>query len=155
MQTLFVIQGFDQGQRFELRPDQISVGRDAGNTIQLHDDEVSRQHAELRRVEDGYQLIDCTSSNGTFINAESIDQQLLRSGDRVQIGCTLMLYTHLEQSSRADAGGSVDIVPASATAAESRILHTAAPDEISQLFESEQAVNPWLSRARRSCIELR
>ena len=148
MQTLFVIQGFDQGQRFELRHDQISVGRDAGNTIQLHDDEVSRQHAELRRVEDGYQLIDCTSSNGTFINAESIDQQLLRSGDRVQIGCTLMLYTHLEQSSRADAGGSVDIVPASATAAESRILHTAAPDEISQLFESEQAVNPWLSRAR-------
>ena len=99
MQTLFVIQGFDQGQRFELCHDQITVVRDAENTIQLHDDEVSRQHAELRRVERGYQLVDCTSSNGTFINAEPIEQQLLRSGDRVQIGRTLMLYTHLEEAS--------------------------------------------------------
>ena len=148
MQTLFVIQGFDQGQRYELRHDQISVGRDAENTIQLHDDEVSRQHAELRRVEKGYQLVDCTSSNGTFINAESIDEQMLRSGDRVQIGRTLMLYTHLEESSRGEVNGSVDIVSASAHVAESRILHTATPDDISQLFDTEPVTNPWLSRAR-------
>ena len=148
MQTLFVIQGFDQGQRYELRHDQISVGRDAENTIQLHDDEASRQHAELRRVEKGYQLVDCTSSNGTFINAESINEQMLRSGDRVQIGRTLMLYTHLGESSRGEVNGSVDIVSASAHAAESRILHTATPDDISQLFDTEPATNPWLSRAR-------
>ncbi|MEE3370328.1 MAG: ATP-binding protein [Planctomycetota bacterium] len=145
MQTLFVIQGFDQGQRFELCHDQISVGRDAENTIQLHDDEVSRQHAELHRVKKGYQLVDCTSSNGTFINAESIDQQVLRSGDRVQIGRTLMLYTHFEESSSGAVDGSVDIVSA---AAESRILHTATPDDVSQLFDTEQPTNPWLSSAR-------
>ena len=131
-----------------MRHDQISVGRDAENTIQLHDDEVSRQHAELRRVEKGYQLVDCTSSNGTFINAESIDEQMLRSGDRVQIGCTLMLYTHLEESSSGEVNGSVDIVSASAHVAESRILHTATPDDISQLFDTEPVTNPWLSRAR-------
>ena len=148
MQTLFVIQGFDQGQRFELRHGQITVGRDAENTIQLHDEEVSRQHAELQRVERGYQLVDCTSSNGTFVNAKPIEQQLLRSGDRVQIGRTLMLYTHLEESSGGEVDGSVDIVSASANAAESRILHTATPDDISPFFDTEQSTNPWLNRAR-------
>ena len=148
MQTLFVIQGFDQGQRFELCRDHISVGRDAENTIQLHDDEVSRQHAKLRRVKKGYQLVDCTSSNGTFINAKSIDQQVLRSGDRVQIGRTLMLYTHFEESSRGEVDGNVDIVSAAAGAAESRILHTATPDDVSQLFDTEQATSSWLSNAR-------
>ena len=148
MQTLFVIQGFDQGQRFELCRDHISVGRDAENTIQLHDDEVSRQHAKLRRVKKGYQLVDCTSSNGTFINTKSIDQQVLRSGDRVQIGRTLMLYTHFEESSRGEVDGNVDIVSAAAGAAESRILHTATPDDVSQLFDTEQATSSWLSNAR-------
>ena len=148
MHTLFVIQGFDQGQRYELRLDHVSVGRDAGNTIQLHDDEVSRQHAELRRAEGTYLLVDRTSSNGTFINAEPIERRQLRSGDRVQIGRTLMLYTQTDNVPTDELTDGVDIVAASAHAAESRILHTANQEEIGRLFDGDQSISPWLARAR-------
>ena len=48
MPSLFVIQGRDQGKRFELQGSCVRVGREKGNTVQLHDTEVSRFHAELR-----------------------------------------------------------------------------------------------------------
>ncbi len=48
MPSLFVIQGRDQGTRFELRDNPVTVGRDSDSSVQLHDTEVSRQHAELR-----------------------------------------------------------------------------------------------------------
>ena len=72
--SLFVIQGRDQGTRFELDGHGVSfsVGRDTGNQIQLHDTEVSRRHAELRRDGDVFLLTDLGSSNGTFVNGQRI-----------------------------------------------------------------------------------
>ena len=46
--TLFVIRGADQGTRFELTELPVRLGRDASNTIQVHDTEASRHHAEIR-----------------------------------------------------------------------------------------------------------
>ena len=69
MPSLFVIRGNDQGTRFELEGDAAGMGRDASNVVQLHDTEVSRQHAEIRRADGGYQIVDLRSSNGTFVNA--------------------------------------------------------------------------------------
>ena len=40
--TLLVIQGADQGLRFELDGGEVTLGRDALNPIRLRDDEVSR-----------------------------------------------------------------------------------------------------------------
>ena len=54
MPSLFVIQGRDQGKRFELREGVLGVGRDVSNFIRLQDTEVSRRHAEIRQSEDGY-----------------------------------------------------------------------------------------------------
>ena len=48
MASLFVIQGPDQGKRFELRGRPTPLGRDGSNPIRLHDNEVSRRHAEVR-----------------------------------------------------------------------------------------------------------
>ena len=45
MPSLFVIQGRDQGKRFELREGVLGVGRDVSNFIRLQDTEVSRRHA--------------------------------------------------------------------------------------------------------------
>ena len=56
MASLFVIQGADQGKRFEFTSSPVALGRDSSNAIRLHDTEVSRRHAELqarpRRVSD-------------------------------------------------------------------------------------------------------
>ena len=48
MPSLFVIQGRDQGKRFELDGRISGIGRDTSNLIELHDTEVSRRHAEIR-----------------------------------------------------------------------------------------------------------
>ena len=93
MATLFVIRGNDQGIRFELEGTIFQLGRDSSNFIQLHDSEVSRHHAEIRRRDDEYLISDLNSSNGTFVNGQRIEQHKLESGDQVQTGSTLMLFT--------------------------------------------------------------
>ena len=75
--SLFVIRGNDQGTRFELEETILRLGRDKSCTLQLHDTEVSRQHAEFRRTHRDYTVSDLNSSNGTFVNGKRIQQHLL------------------------------------------------------------------------------
>lgn len=69
------------------------LGRDRECSLQIRDSEVSRRHAELRRADDGYEVVDLGSSNGTFVNSLQVEGRPLRSGDRLQLGGTLMIYT--------------------------------------------------------------
>jgi signal transduction histidine kinase len=93
MASLLVIQGRDQGKRFDLFEEVATVGRVADNSIQLHDSEVSRRHAEFRRDNDAVVLRDLHSSNGTFVNNQRIEHRSLKSGDRVQFGRSLLVFT--------------------------------------------------------------
>src|SRR5271154_6868341 len=90
--SLFVIQGADQGKRFELKAKPMALGRDQSNPIRLHDTEVSRRHAEVRPSDNSFRIIDLGSANGTYVNGQAIDQAPLRSGDRLQLGQTVMLF---------------------------------------------------------------
>ena len=110
MASLFVIQGRDQGRRFDLDQKTVTIGRDGANAIQLHDSEVSRRHAELRWADNNYVLVDLNSSNGTFINDQQFPEHQLSSGDRVLIGRTLMIFTSVDESSSASLADDVDIV---------------------------------------------
>jgi len=91
--SLFVIQGADQGKRFELNARPMALGRDGSNPIRLHDTEVSRRHAEVRQVDEAYRVVDLGSANGTYVNGRPVDQSTIRSGDRVQVGQTVMLFS--------------------------------------------------------------
>ncbi len=94
MASLYVIRGRDNGQHFLLRGSSVTIGRDTANQIQVHDTEVSRHHARIEIAEDKtHRLTDLGSSNGTFVNSRRVDSQVLRSGDRVQVGRTLMIFT--------------------------------------------------------------
>lgn len=67
--------------------DQITVGRQDGNTIRLTERNVSRQHARLVKAEKGYRVEDLESYNGVTLNGVRIDKQAdLKDGDRVGIG---------------------------------------------------------------------
>ncbi len=96
--SLFVIQGDDQGRRFELSREVVTIGRDKSNDIVLHDTEISRRHAEIRRDTEGFRLVDLQSSNGCFINHQPTTESLLTHGDRLQLGHTLMIFTHTASS---------------------------------------------------------
>jgi ABC transport system ATP-binding/permease protein len=67
--------------------DEISIGRQEGNTVLLPDRNVSRRHALLIR-QNGHVLIeDLNSFNGVRVNGERISgRTAVREGDLVQIG---------------------------------------------------------------------
>jgi len=144
--SLFVIQGRDQGKRFELGESVCTVGRDNHNSIQLRDTEISRQHAQFRPLEDGFEVVDLKSSNGVFINSRRVEQQSLKTGDRIQMGRTMLIFTGNSSPPVSDISGAVGIV---GEAAESRIVQSLS-HEGSGVFGSieGEAESPWLARAK-------
>jgi two-component system, NtrC family, sensor kinase len=115
MASFFVIRGQDHGQHIVIRSQQSTIGRDSSNHIRLNDSEVSRQHAIVTRLgENEFELQDAGSSNGTFVNSRQIQSATLRTGDRVQLGRTLMIFTGGAEISSTHSVGSIEIVPASA-----------------------------------------
>lgn len=101
--SLLVIQGVDQGTRFEIESGRIRLGRGAQNEIRILDTEVSRRHATVSAQGDRYILQDDNSSNGSFVNGQPVRSQVLRNGDQVQIGRTILLF----QAAGADASSLV------------------------------------------------
>jgi len=150
--SLFVIQGRDQGTRFELDGDSAAfpLGREAGNRIQLHDTEVSRHHAEIRRSGNQFVVCDLGSSNGTFVNNERVERRELTSGDQLQIGRTVMLFTGPREAPSSNIGSRIDIFSADRGGDQSRIVSTVSQQEGSRIFSalSESSEAQWLARAR-------
>jgi two-component system NtrC family sensor kinase len=148
--SLFVIRGNDQGKRFELEDQTLRVGRESSTAVQLHDTEVSRQHAEIRRVDRDYAIADLASSNGTFVNGKRVRQHLLSSGDQIQMGRTLLLYTGPAEEPDEDLVRAISITPAEQVDDESHIVHAVTQEEGSRIFDlaTELPQNSWLVRAR-------
>jgi len=68
------------------------VGRSRRCGIVLTDPNVSRQHAEIRRQDDGFMLRDLGSTNGTRVNQREVKQAVLQHGDRIELGTTELLF---------------------------------------------------------------
>jgi len=90
--TLLVIQGADQGQRFELDQSEAGLGRGFGNRIRLNDGESSRFHARVTVRDSRYVLLDLGSSNGTYVNGLPIRERVLAHGDEIQAGRTILRF---------------------------------------------------------------
>ncbi|WP_258069600.1 FHA domain-containing protein [Arthrobacter sp. SX1312] len=78
--------GPNAGARFLLDEDVTKAGRHPNADIFLDDVTVSRQHAEFRRTENGFMVVDTRSLNGTYVNNDRVDSVALRNGNEVQIG---------------------------------------------------------------------
>jgi two-component system, NtrC family, sensor kinase len=143
MASLFVVRGRDQGKHFKLTGSVQRIGRDSSNDIQLLDTEVSRSHAEIRIASDmSCELIDLASSNGTFVNNVATSRHRLSSGDRVEIGHTLMIFTGTGNPTAIDAAHGVDIVRQSQSVEASRIvsLFSKAASPLSQQTEADRSL---------------
>ncbi|MEM1304802.1 MAG: FHA domain-containing protein, partial [Planctomycetota bacterium] len=151
MPSLFVIQGRDQGLRFELEESTISIGRVGDNAIRLHDTEVSREHAVLERRGDHFFLRDLNSSNGTYVNGKPVRECELFSGDQLQLGRTMLLFTGVREEAIDQADSRVDIVSPPTNGDDgSRIVRTLRHSEGTDLLATpaDQTQSPWLARAR-------
>ncbi len=107
MSSFYVTEGPDRGRRYELLPNRVeTIGREEGNTVQLHDTEVSRKHARIIYDSGRFLITDLNSSNGTFVNQVRISTTAINSGDKIEIGATCLLFTQTPNIPPDDSGAS-------------------------------------------------
>ena len=83
---LIVKRGPNAGARFLLDQEPTTAGRHPESDIFLDDVTVSRRHAEFRLNDGTFEVVDVGSLNGTYVNREPRNSQVLAIGDEIQIG---------------------------------------------------------------------
>lgn len=118
---LIAISGTLKGTTFALTQVEVSIGREASNSIHLNEPSVSRRHCLIKRrpssgepsqaegretqnveqVEQAgtaaveieqFTIVDLESYNGTFVNGIPIKEQPLAHGDQIAVGDVLLLF---------------------------------------------------------------
>jgi len=81
------------GSRIQLGEDPVRIGRLPDCAIALSDSQVSRHHAEIRIGENGFEVVDLGSLNGTTVNGEKVlGEHVLTDGDAIGVGETAIRY---------------------------------------------------------------
>ena len=82
--------------RFEIAGGVAVLGRTKDCEIAIPDDaSISRRHAEIRPDTGSFWIADLGSTNGTEVNGKRISRLELRSGDRITIGQTTLVFEQL------------------------------------------------------------
>jgi len=89
---LTIIGGNNRGQEFELKTGDSSIGRGVDNDVVLADIAVSRKHTLICYERAGFVVRDLGSGNGTLVNGERVDTHLLKDGDQLELGNTLLRF---------------------------------------------------------------
>lgn len=80
----------DEGQRtsLDLNQREYTIGRGEETDIRLTERNISRKHCVVRQTNDGWEIVDDGSYNGTYVNGERVTAEgsVLSSGDVVNIG---------------------------------------------------------------------
>jgi pSer/pThr/pTyr-binding forkhead associated (FHA) protein len=95
--SLRVLDGADRGRVYENLVPPITLGREEGNTIQLNDERVSRYHVKIQEDHDKLVLTDLESTNGTKVNGEDVQLRILRYGDMIALGRSVLLFGARDQ----------------------------------------------------------
>jgi hypothetical protein len=81
-----------EGRRSMLSGNRVVVGRSRDCDVVVSDPNVSRRHAELRRGEDGWSVVDLGSTNGVKVNGRRVTDSRLKPGDSITIGVTDLTF---------------------------------------------------------------
>jgi pSer/pThr/pTyr-binding forkhead associated (FHA) protein len=81
-----------QKEELALAKASVTIGRAAINDIVLADSKVSRVHARLQYSDEGLQLVDLGSANGTRVNGSPIESVAIAPGDVIELGDTTLQY---------------------------------------------------------------
>ena len=80
------------GRQVPLSPAGVTLGRSQDNHIHLADERASRRHARIDLQQGIYVISDLGSVNGTYVNGQRVQQQILRDGDEIRIGDTRLRF---------------------------------------------------------------
>jgi pSer/pThr/pTyr-binding forkhead associated (FHA) protein len=96
--TLRVLQGADRGRVFNDLRTPITIGREEGNVVQLNDERISRYHVKIQEDDGRLVVTDLDSTNGTKVNGHVCSLKILRNGDTISIGRTILLVGNRDLS---------------------------------------------------------
>ena len=86
----------ENGVHFPLNKSVIHIGRREENELIVDDPRVSRDHAQIRYVQDAFVLFDLNSTGGTFVNGRKIVQYNLQPGDVISLANHPFIYLEEE-----------------------------------------------------------
>jgi hypothetical protein len=95
--TLRVLDGADRGRVYQELPVPVTIGREEGNAVQLNDERISRFHVKIQDDQHKLVLTDLESTNGTRVNGEDTKLRILRFGDVISVGRSVLLFGTREQ----------------------------------------------------------
>ncbi len=72
----------------------VRLGRHLDNNVVLHEDAISRFHAEIRYENGSYVLHDQQSTAGTFVNNQRIERCVLNSGDVISLAGLSIMFVN-------------------------------------------------------------
>lgn len=89
---LVVIYGQSLGHKFSVKKGEMVIGRSSQAHIQIDHESVSRRHAKVVCEKNKTEVLDLESTNGTYVNDDSINTRELRDGDMIKVGRTILKY---------------------------------------------------------------
>ena len=87
-----LVQTHDQPDQTHELSDEATLGRGEDVTVKLLDPKVSRQHCRVCKDVTGWRVEDLGSSNGLKVNGVRRKKHPLKSGDRIEIGRTVVTF---------------------------------------------------------------
>jgi two-component system cell cycle response regulator len=99
--VLVVLRGTQVGRRYLLNESGLVLGRraDRAQLVVPGDAQISSVHCRFERTTPGdtWQVVDLSSTNGTVIGGERIAVSVLRDGDRMLVGETVLKFTYHDE----------------------------------------------------------
>ena len=92
MTFLAVERGHEAGKRIELQEFPVVLGRDPKCHVVIRDKEASRRHLRIKKRGRLYILEDLDSRNGTYINGDRVINSTIKSGDKILLGTTELVF---------------------------------------------------------------
>jgi diguanylate cyclase (GGDEF)-like protein len=96
--TVILGSDVDFGKIYTFNQDAIRIGRDKECAIMVDDRKVSKWHCEIITIRgqklDQVYLKDLGSTNGTYVNGDQVDQRILKSGDKITVGETVLRFNY-------------------------------------------------------------
>lgn len=94
--VLVVLRGAQVGRRYLLNENSLVLGRrdDRADLIVPGDPQISSVHCRIERGSqpETWQLVDLSSTNGTYVGMERVTTTTLRDGDRIHLGATVLKF---------------------------------------------------------------
>ncbi len=94
--TLEVVTGEASQKILSLGKRKLTIGRSGSNDLVVADKKTSREHAVVTFDAGHYIIEDLNSTNGVYVNDKLIHKIILKSGDRITLGDTALLFTQKE-----------------------------------------------------------